>query len=257
MYRSEQKMYDQLRILKESCNIQGVKAEFEAEGSSLRDLFRLRRITSLLGVKLFLKIGGPEAIRDIKDSLEIGVDGLIAPMVESKFGAKKFVDAFTEIYQGSPVHTALNVETETGIRNIEEIVNFSRGHIDSITIGRSDLSSSYFNNISVESDFLYTAISDISDFIVESGIELTVGGGVTLSTVSNLRGQYEHLLKNNSRLETRKVVFNAPDLIACPECVNHALKFEEIYIISKKEFSDIMINSEISRLTELNRRIFS
>ena len=208
-----------------------------------------------MDIKLFLKIGGPEAVRDIKDSLEIGVDGLIAPMVESKFGAKKFIDAVDSIYQDNPIHTALNVETAAGVKNIEEIVNLSRGYINSITIGRSDLSGSYFNNISVESDFLYEIISDISSLIVENEIELTIGGGVTLGTARNLNNRYKDLLKKISKLETRKVIFKASDLVTCPECVNHALKFEELYIISKKEFSDIMIGSEISRLTELNRRI--
>ena len=32
------------------------------------------------------------------------------------------------------------------------------------------------------------------------------------------------------------------------------LKFEELYILSKKDFSDVQIGSEISRLTELKRR---
>jgi hypothetical protein len=74
-------MYYQLCKLRDEYDLQGIKAEFEAEGSSFRDLMRLRRITSKAGVKLYLKIGGVEAVRDIIDSIELGVDGLIAPMV--------------------------------------------------------------------------------------------------------------------------------------------------------------------------------
>lgn len=37
--------------------------------------------------------------------------------------------------------------------------------------------------------------------------------------------------------------------------IKEALKFEELYILSKKEFSDIQIGSELSRLTELKRRL--
>ena len=36
--------------------------------------------------------------------------------------------------------------------------------------------------------------------------------------------------------------------------LNEVLKFEELYILSKKDFSDVQISSEISRLTELKRR---
>ena len=96
MFGFEQKLVDQLVRLREEYDLQGIKAEFETEGSSFRDLVRLRRITDKLNVSLYLKIGGVEALRDIKDSLEIGVDGLIAPMVESQFGLKKFLDYYNQ-----------------------------------------------------------------------------------------------------------------------------------------------------------------
>ena len=103
MYRLESSMYQQLCKLRDEYNLQGIKAEFEAEGSSFRDLMRLRRLTSKAGVKLYLKIGGVEAVRDIKDALEIDVDGLITPMVESKFGAKKFYDSLKKAQQEKSV----------------------------------------------------------------------------------------------------------------------------------------------------------
>ena len=74
MYKTENSLVKQLRLLKRSYNVQGIKAEFEAEGSSFRDINRLSRICSETDVSFFLKIGGAEAVRDIKDSLEIGVN---------------------------------------------------------------------------------------------------------------------------------------------------------------------------------------
>ena len=58
MFGLEQKLFDQLIRLKEEYDLQGIKAEFEAEGSSFRDVVRLRRITDKLNISLFLKIGG-------------------------------------------------------------------------------------------------------------------------------------------------------------------------------------------------------
>ena len=255
MYKTEKQMLAQLRVLKLNGNLQGVKAEFEAEGSSLRDLFRLRRVTAALDIKLYLKIGGVEAIRDIKESIEIGVDGLIAPMVESKFAAKKFIDAVQRLYDDTPIHTTLNIETEAGINNIESIVNFSKNIIDNITIGRSDLSSSFFNKIEANSDFIYNIISDVSEIILENKIELTVGGGVSSETISHLIERHQNLIQVVSKLETRKAIFNTNDLVENPKIINQALRFEELYILSKKEYSDMFINSEISRLSELNRRV--
>ena len=117
MYKLEKNIYLQLCKLKDEFNLLGIKAEFEAEGSSFRDLMRLRRLTSKAGIKLFLKIGGVEAVRDIKDALELDVDGIIAPMVESKFGAKKFYDSLQKFYKDHKIHSSINIET----KNIEKV----------------------------------------------------------------------------------------------------------------------------------------
>ena len=58
MFGFEQQIFDQLIRLKEKYDLEGIKAEFEAEGSSFRDLVRLRRITNKLNIPLYLKIGG-------------------------------------------------------------------------------------------------------------------------------------------------------------------------------------------------------
>ena len=46
---------------------------------------------------MYVKIGGVEAVNDIYNCLELGIDGIIAPMVESKFGVKKFIDIFKKL----------------------------------------------------------------------------------------------------------------------------------------------------------------
>ena len=255
MYKIEGSLFKQLEILKNSYNVQGIKAEFEAEGSSYRDVNRLSRICSKLGIKLFLKIGGPEAVRDIKDSLELGVSGLIAPMIESKFAAKKFIDAYRKIYQDMPIYTSLNIETKTGVENIKEIIEFSAGSIDSITIGRSDLTGSFFNeNLNPDSSFIFQLIEKVAPIIHSNKMSLTVGGGVACETISKIKRNFPSLKDLILKLETRKVIFNTSDLFDRDDSIRQALKFEELYILSKKDFSDMYIDSEISRLTELSRR---
>jgi hypothetical protein len=255
MYKTENSLVKQLRLLKRSYNVQGIKAEFEAEGSSFRDINRLSRICSETDVSFFLKIGGAEAVRDIKDSLEIGVNGLIAPMIESKFAAKKFIDAYRKIYQDTPVNTSLNIETKIGIKNIEEIVGFSNGFIDNITIGRSDLTSSFFDKeLNPDSDFIFKLIEDVVPIIHEANMSLTFGGGVTYKTIEKIKKSFPSLKESVLKIETRKVIFHTSDLIDRDDSIRQALKFEELYILSKKDFSDMYIDSEISRLTELSRR---
>lgn len=254
MFGLEKQLVEQLIILKENYGVQGIKAEFEAEGSGYQDLVRLRRLSNTAGIKLFLKIGGPEAVRDIKDSLEIGVDGLIAPMVESPFGAKKFCLAYKKIYGNHRIHLSINVETRAAIDSLDSILEQVKGEIDNITIGRSDLSGSYFDpDVVPDSDFVFDLIDKVSSKAQESGLTTTVGGSINANTIK-LFSNRKSLASRIDRIETRKIIMPPKNMLETKGALSNALKFEELYILSKKEFSDNFINSEMGRLTELQRR---
>ena len=111
----EKKLETSLTQLKQKFGLCAVKAEFEAEGASFRDLVRLRRWTSRQDIVLHLKIGGVEALRDIKDALDLGVDGLIAPMVESPFGVVKFVGAVESVFGQRKFFKSINIETREAV----------------------------------------------------------------------------------------------------------------------------------------------
>ena len=95
--KSEHNLFKDLKILKKKFSIQGIKAEFEAEGSNQFDIYKLRSLTNKLDIKLYIKIGGVEAVNDIYFCVEVGADGIIAPMVESKFAIKKFLDIINKL----------------------------------------------------------------------------------------------------------------------------------------------------------------
>ncbi|MGI0407041.1 aldolase/citrate lyase family protein [Helicobacter himalayensis] len=256
MYKIESRLYEQLCLLRDRFSLCGIKAEFEAEGSSFRDIVRLRRLTQKANVALFLKIGGVEALRDLKDSLEIGVDGVIAPMVESEFGAKKFYDSVQKIYKDSRIFTTLNIETRTSIDNARAIMAFAYKKFDSITIGRSDLSASYFDQkIKPDSDFIFSLLENLASLSLEFDLPIAVGGGLSATTLHKFNTEFSHLAQKFAKLETRKVILPASVFLSSPNALKEALIFEELYILSKKEFSDLHIDSEITRLTELQRRI--
>ncbi|WP_164469280.1 aldolase/citrate lyase family protein [Aliarcobacter cryaerophilus] len=256
MYSLEKKLYEQLVYLKDNYDLQGIKAEFEAEGSSFRDLIRLRRVTLKAGIKLYLKIGGVEAIRDIKDALEIGVDGLIAPMVESKFGAKKFFDSVNSIYKEHKIYTTLNLETKNSMEQIDEIIEYAQGKFDNITIGRSDLAASYFDkDIKPDSDFTFELLENIGEKVKNVGLTFTVGGNTSSKTIEKINQNYPKLKELIYKLETRKVILSTKTFLDKENAIKEALKFEELYILSKKEFSDIQIASDLLRLNELKKRL--
>ncbi len=255
MFGFEQQIFDQLIRLKEKYDLEGVKAEFEAEGSSFRDLVRLRRITNKLNIPLYLKIGGVEALRDVKDSLEIGVDGLIAPMVESAFALKKFLDGVASIYKDMDVHLSVNIETQKGVESLEKILDLGKGRIDNITIGRTDLSSSYFDNrVDPDSDFIFSLLENLAESISKAGINMNVGGSLSKKSIEIFKRDLDKWPRLFNRLETRKVILPTEVMLEKEESIAEALRFEELYILSKKEMSDLFMESETARLTHLKMR---
>lgn len=211
---------------------------------------RLRRITGKAEVDLYLKIGGVEAMSDITNSVEIGVDGLIAPMVESKFGAHKFYESYARVYKDHRIHLSLNIETKNAVDQIDEIIEFSNGKFDNITIGRSDLSGSYFDEgVFPDSDFVMGAIRKIGAKLESTSLSLTVGGDISAKTIEILKGDRD-LTDKILRLETRKVILPTKDFLSKDNAIREAMKFEQIYIRSKREISDVRIERELAWLTQ-------
>jgi len=255
MYNLENNLFRQLVRMKKLYGLVGIKAEFEAEGSTFRDLVRLRRITSKIGVKLFLKIGGVEAVRDIKDSLDIGVDGLIAPMVESKFGVKKFIDAYEKIYKKTRLHLAINIETKNALNHIDEILDYAKDKINGVTIGRTDLSNSYFpEKIHPDSKFMLSLLQNLGKKIRKYNLEASIGGSLSVASLQLFK-EHKKIANFFKKMETRKVILPTRAMLNIEKTIKEALKFEELYILSKKEISDLFVESDITRLTQLERRL--
>ena len=251
--KSEHNLFKNLKILKKNFSIQGIKAEFEAEGSNQFDIYKLRSLTNKLGIKLYIKIGGVEAVNDIYFCVEIGADGIIAPMVESKFALKKFLDSISKLKLRKKPHLSINIETINAVNKIEEIIKLAKGNINNITIGRSDLSSSYFkDNISQNSLIIENKIFLLSKKAAQSRLTCTVGGGIDINTIQLYRNNKNIKLVN--KLETRKVIFLKSTMLRNSNALNAALEFEKNYVLYKKEINNMKLKFEISRLTQLQTR---
>ena len=250
----EKKLSNQLVRLKE-LGICAVKAEFEAEGASFRDLLRLRRFTAEQNIPLHLKIGGVEALRDLKDALDLGVDGVIAPMVESPFGVVKFAEAVESVFGGRRLFKSINIETREAVERVDDILEVALGKIDNVTIGRTDLSRSYFDlAIQPDSSFILDLIDRLSYKIQSVGLDLTVGGSLTSESVRIFSERKERLGDRVSSLETRKAIFPTERMLQEKDVLKESLRFEEIYLRFKLECEAWLSRVDQERLTKLKSR---
>jgi hypothetical protein len=180
----ERKMLDMLKDLRENYNVFGVKAEFEGEGSRLDELMRLQELVVRAGIGITLKIGGAEAIHDMRQGREVGVAEIVAPMIESPFALTKYLKAAHNVYTDDEledVTLAINVETVTGYGQFAamlEVPGFSE--IGGLSIGRMDLTLSHdLPREEVNSDKIFEVCKDMFGMIKAKNPHVhTVLGGV-------------------------------------------------------------------------------
>ena len=118
----ERKMVDVLKDLRENHHVCGIKAEFEAEGTRMEEAMRLKEVITMAGLGLTMKIGGCEAIRDMYEARVLGVERVVAPMVETAFALKKYLKAVANVFPAEErefLEVAVNIETIEGYHNFE------------------------------------------------------------------------------------------------------------------------------------------
>lgn len=232
----ETEMYNHLTILKDVHGCEGIKSEFENEGSDYRDLILLRYLTAKTGLKLFIKIGGVEAFTDLKLALHLSADGVIIPMVESEFALIKSQNMIEDILGKDcrNFDVYINIETKMAVENLDAIFSTMNDTIKGITIGRSDLSYSYKRKSEQDSEFINLKIEQIIDMAIRYGIKkITVGGGISKKTFNNT--YFINILSPKlACIETRNVILRA-DSINNPQSLLSALDFERKYLDYKLE----------------------
>jgi len=209
-------------ILKLNCV--GIKISFEDEGALYNEVISMRHLTTMVGLDLYLKIGGCEAKRDIIDSIDIGVDAIVAPMVESEFALNKFITSIDQ-YQYKYAK-GFNLETIEAYNNLDKIKNqFNK--IDFITVGRVDFVSSLKKDrLFVDSDYMYDVIYNIFTEAKKQNIMCCLGGAVSI----NSKKLIQNLFNNNliDKFETRYIIFKTEniDFDKFDEMLYYANKFE-------------------------------
>lgn len=259
MNTRESKCVKILTDMVENDGLIGIKTSFEDEGATFNETVRLKQVCNEARVKVTLKIGGPEAIRDLKDSLVIGVKGVVAPMVESPFALKKFIDSVRVHIEPDVVDTLqlnVNIETITAVNSIDDILATEQaGALYGVTVGRVDLVSSLGKDRSyVNSEEIYKHAKKVFTVAKEKGLKACIGGAITVDSLNFLKRLHSEGLLD--KFETRYAIFDPSiTLKNLSKALAKGQMFEYEWLMSKSEFYAKFANQDMKRTKMIQDRI--
>jgi hypothetical protein len=235
-----------------------VKAEFEAEGTRMDELLRLVDVARAAGLKLTVKIGGCEAIRDLLEAKQVGVDFIVAPMVETPYALSKYVGAIAIAFNSDERENTqflFNLETITSFNNITQLARVAQdGGIEGIVFGRVDFSGSLgIGRDGIESEEVTEKIIETAKVAKMHGLDLVVGGAVSSGALPQLKlVNLEHL----TRFETRKVVFKSEALNQSDieDALLNAVHFELLWLLNKRDYYARITAEDEKRIQMLESR---
>lgn len=258
MNKLEYEMIDILNRLKNDYGVFQIKAEFENEGSRQVELMRLKDVTSRVDLPIILKIGGVEAVTDIYEALSIGAQGIVAPMAETAFATSKFlnaIDIFVAEDNREDIEFAINVETITAFNNLDDILKLDKINLlSSITVGRVDFTASLGKDRSfVNSDVMFNYCKSIFEQAREIGLKTALGGAISSDAIPFINDLV--ILNLIDKFETRKVVYSASSLDKIDVGLNEGIKFELLWLKSKRRYYHRITNEDEKRIEMLENRV--
>ena len=193
---------ESLRHLSKNGHAVALKTGTEIEDMSAQEIKVLREVS--WGVlPLTVKIGGAEARQDIRSMLSLGVDCLLAPMIESVYALSCFVEtalAIQDEYQRK-VNLAFNLETIVAVQSLDNLIETNAfSQIAQVTIGRDDLSKSMHLSIDDE-EVIRVAQESVKK--IKSKEKLTsLGGGLSAQNIKQIAYAVD-----SDYLNTRHLIF--------------------------------------------------
>ena len=261
MNAKERELVSLLKDMVRKYGVLGVKAEFEAEGTRINELMRLKDVSSRTGVILALKIGGPEDVWGIHQARDVGVSEIVAPMVESAYALEKFLDAYKKnITEDEREDTlaAVNVETEQTYANIDALIVVGKKlGLHGMTVGRVDMIGSMgLKRDSINSPKVFKITEAICKKAKAAGFRTVMGGGIEKDSHDFVRRLTDANLLD--RFETRKIIFAAKIAVADYEnAVRDAHRFDKIWLLNKQDHYAAIAGEDKAMFEKLDKRIAS
>ena len=252
MNDTERNMLFLLKELKENYHACCIKIEFGEEGTLPVDAAKLKRYSDLCGLNFTVKIGGCEAVRDLYDVRNLKAESIVAPMIESTYAAKKFIECTKNVFLDDELDNKklyINIETISGYKCLKDIMEEDfASNISGIVFGRTDFVKSLGMEIkNINSEIIFDYANEISTLVQTYNKEFVIGGNITPNSIPFLKK-----VKNIDKIETRNIIFDS-------KILNHndsqkgiikALEFE-IHNLKTKSF---LLNKDKNRIKILEER---
>ncbi len=238
-----------LEDLKNRKYLKGVKIEFESEVVSDAELSNLSKLLQDYDIDLTVKLGGATSVLDVKKARDLKAKSIVAPMVESAYTVKKFINTVKTLYGGVLPNLYLNIETKNAFTYLYDLFEDAQD-IKGMVFGRSDLTASLnMDKTTVNCQKMEEYASMLQGFCHNNGKEFIVGGNVDLMSLPFLKK-----LIFLSAFETRKVIFDASlskNNIDFEDNLLLAFKFELEWIKNK----EYITKDDELRLQVINQKI--
>ena len=251
------------KILKKlkGLGVVGVKQSLEDEGASFDDIRIMRKITRNLKLKLNVKIGGCEAKNDIFFCKNIKTDSIVAPMVESEYALKKFIQCAGQKKKNLLL---INLETFQSIKNLKYIITSKYfKSIDGVVIGRSDLAGSMgFSKSFVNSKKIYSIVnktfSNIRKLKKNKKI-LKMGGSITQNSKNFIQSLFSNKILDYVETRNIEIKLSKKSINNFEKIIIESFKFEiewlKYRIKNNKNLPGNLANDYKKRINEIRLRL--
>jgi hypothetical protein len=232
----------------------GIKISYEDEGALLNEMISMRYLTASSGLQLSIKIGGCEAKRDIVDCIDLGCDSIVAPMIESEFALKKFLNSLKQY--GYCREKGFNLETINAYNCLDELSG-EFNNLDFVTVGRVDFVGSLGKDRNfVNDDEMFKIVTNVFKKVRENGnTKCYLGGAISIDSKDFIcRLINENLL---DKFETRYIIFDVKKINfnKFDELLYFANVFEVEWLKYINSKYSLLANKDIKRISMIEDRI--
>lgn len=228
--------------------IVAVKGEFEAEGLSRDTVAAEALFAARHSLPYLVKIGGCEAKSDIRFLILMGIDRIVAPMIESAFAMRKYMAMMPA---GGFHHVGVTIETIDAVQRIEAILD-AGSKLSEVTIGRTDLTDSY-GGTGVDSAETIDMVKNVARAARARGLGVTMGGSVNKRTIELLHADSELAMLLDA-VETRKCVMPIASALK-PGALEVAFGVERALLQLQQTAFGRIVQAAEQRLGQLQARV--